>query len=136
MGRRAGFVVVVLAAATLLVAACGDDAGVAADASAPAFCEPVKKAFQALFEVESNEYEAFTRAAQVAVRNLREAEKSAPRELAEAIRGVADYYEKTAESGQPLGLSAFQEVRPHVGKLGEAVKDQCGFTLEAVPRSA
>jgi len=128
--------VVALAAATLLVAACGDDAGVAGDASAPAFCEPVKKAFQALFEVESTEYEAYTRAAGVAARNLREAEKSAPPDLAEAIGGVAYFYEKTVEEGQPLGVSHIQEVRPHVGKLGVAVKDQCGFTLEAARPSA
>lgn len=130
MARRTGSVVVVFAATVLLPAACGDGADLPADAGAPAFCQPVKRAFQALFGVESTAYEAYGRAARVATQNLREAEKTAPPELAEAIRGIADYYGSSAESGEPLGLSAFQEVRPHVGTLGGAVQDQCGFTID------
>ncbi len=131
MARRDGFGALMLATTTMLVAACGPRA---CGDSGPPFCKPVKDAFQALFEAESNE--EYTRAAHVAANDLREAEKSAPPELAEAIGEVAHFYEKTVENGQPLSVSHIQEARPHVGTLGLAVKDQCGFTLDALARSS
>jgi len=128
MERRAGSAVVL--GVTILVAACGPGSCVGSGQSGPRFCKPVKDAFQALFEAKST-YEDYSRAAAVAAHNLREAEKSAPPELAEAIRGVALFYEKTVENRGPLGVSHIQEVRPHVGVLGLAVQEQCGFTLDS-----
>lgn len=130
MTRSAGWVPGMLAAVTI-ASACGPRA--CAD-RAPRFCQPVKEAFQLLFEAEAN-FPAFARAARAAARNLREAEKSAPPDLAEALRAVAHFYEKSAEEGE-VELGDVQRVRPHAGKLGEAVKAQCGFTLdELVTRS-
>jgi hypothetical protein len=124
-----------LVGTTMIASACGPGSCATPSDSGPPFCKPVKEAFEELFENQGNN-EAYTSAARVAARNLREAEKSAPPELAEAIGRVAHFYEKTAENGQPLDVSDIQWARPYVGTLGLAVEDQCGFTLEAVSRSA
>jgi len=132
IGRRAA--VIVLATATMFMAACGGGARIVAGDGAPPFCEPVKKAYHALFNVENNDITTHQRAAHLAAQDFREAAKSAPRELADAVRGLADFYEEAAESSDDVGLRDIQDLLGHSQTLREAVKDQCGFTIDAAPR--
>ena len=123
-------VAVALTASSFLIVACGSSTRVVRDEGAPPFCEPVKNAYRALFEIEGENVEAYERAAHIAAQDFRAAAKSAPPEVAEAIQGLAAFYEEAAESSDDVGLRDIQDLLGHSHNLRVAVKDQCGFTID------
>ena len=154
--KRRRIALVAFALPALLVAGCGTEsrpipeASVSAVTQAPvlkqrsdanavspqggtsAFCEPVKTAYDRLFEVKNKDAQAQQQAARAAAQNFREAATATPAELREPLQGIADFYEQVA-IGSNVGFRAIQDLLGNSNRLREAISRECGFAINAEP---
>jgi hypothetical protein len=115
---------VVLAAATVLTVACGDDDG----ASGEAFCDEMAEVQGDLGSLSTSDPASLDSV----VERLRQVEP--PAEIAEAYQGVVDGYAAMAEDGgltDPAAQDRLVEAQEHLTHLSEYLAENCGVPAPA-----
>ncbi|HET6771923.1 MAG TPA: hypothetical protein VFH36_01355 [Acidimicrobiales bacterium] len=115
---------VVLAAATVLTVACGDDDG----ASGEAFCDEMAEVQGDLGSLSTSDPASLDSV----VERLRQVEP--PAEIAEAYQGVVDGYAAMAEDGgltDPAAQDRLVEAQEHLTQLSEYLAENCDVPAPA-----